>query len=368
MNDSIYVSYSAASRFKSCPTKYYLSKKFQDKRVSSAFPFGKAVEKGVDALLDGQTLQVAQEVFQQHWNQEHVKGNEYRQIFDNLDIQYYASDYDKNLFMTEDEEQLDKWADELLDEKRRSWMEVFDEVNSAIKEDKPLDDAELAFYDRVMWSCCRIRGMAMLQAFSDDILPQVDLTRREHFAAQREVSMSNTEGDKVVGYVDYVLFLKDHGWVIIDLKTAGQPYSMHKLDTSEQLRTYVAAIGEEIGSRKAGYAVLLKKVKIDKVCNKCDAPRQGVAKKCKTKDCDGEYAKATLRGETQLIIKDFRDEELDDILDDYMNVAVAIKNEVNFKNTESCFAFGRRCEFYDHCWRRKKLEEIEHLESKEKKE
>lgn len=368
MSNSIYVSYSAAARFKSCPTKYYLSKKFQDRRISSALPFGKAVEKGVDALLDGKDLRFAQEVFAQHWTQEHLRGEDYRQIFDNLDLQFYASDFDKNLFTHEDEAQLDAWAEELLEERSRSWLEVFDDINGLIKEDREVSDVQLAYYNRVIWSCCRIRGMVMLDAFNTEILPQLDLTKREHFFSQREISMGNEEGDKIVGYIDYVVFHREHGWIILDLKTAGMSYNMHKLDTSEQLRTYVAAIGDEIGSHKAGYAVLLKKLKLDKTCNKCGADKQGMAKKCKTDGCDGEYSKTALRGETQLIIKDFKNEELDDILEDYMNVAVAMKNEVNFKNTESCFGFGRRCEFYDVCWNRKKPEDVNYLEAKEKKE
>lgn len=366
MSKPIYVSYSGASRFKACPQKYYLSKRYADVRISSAFPFGKAVEMGVSAMLDGKDLNFALDTFQQHWNQEHVKGNEYRQIFDNLDLQFYASDFDKNLFSMEDEKQLDDWAEELLEERNRSWLEIFEGVNDDIKNDKKVSDAQLAFYNRVIWSCCRIRGIVMLEAFHSEVLPKVDLSKREHYASQREVSMSNEEGDKITGYVDYVLFLKDYGWVIIDLKTAAYPYNMHALDTSEQLRTYVAAIGQEIDSRKAGYVVLLKKIKIDKACDKCGAEREGLAKKCK-KCGEGTYSKNTLRGETQIIIKEYKEEELDDLLEDYMNVAVAIKNEVNFKNPANCTQYGRQCEFYDVCWKRKDPSTIPHLEDKEAK-
>lgn len=366
-NDSIYVSYSAASRFKQCPTKYYLSKRYQDKRISSALPFGKAIEMGVSVLLEGGSIDASSNVFYQHWDTEHLKDNEYRQIFDNLDLQFYASDFDKNLFSTEDEKALDDWAFELLDEKQRNWLEVFELVNDCIRSDKEVSDAQLAFYNRVIWLCCKIRGSVMLEAFNAQILPQVDLSRKEHYSAQREVSMTNTEGDRIVGYVDYVIYLKEHGWTILDLKTAGQPYSMHKLDTSEQLRTYVAAIGDEIGSHKAGYVVLLKKIKLDKTCSRCGSEKQGMSKKCRSESCDGEYSRTVPRGETQLLIKDFRNEELDDVLDDYMNIATAIKNEVKYKNPESCFSFGRRCEYYDHCWGGKDLKDIKDLEEKESK-
>ena len=88
-----------------------------------------------------------------------------------------------------------------------------------------------------------------------------------------------------------------------------------------------------------------------------------MAKKCK-KCGEGEYSKSSLRGETQLIVKEYQETELDDLLDDYMNVAVAIKNEVNYKNPANCTQYGRQCEFYDVCWRRKDPSKIEHLEDK----
>src|SRR5690606_15438086 len=138
---------------------------------------------------------------------------------------------DKNLFTHEDEAEMDAWAEELLEERSRSWLEVFDDINTLIKDDREVADAQLAYYNRVLWLCCRVRGMVMLDAFAREILPQLDLTKREHFKAQREVSMQNDEGDKIVGYIDYVVFHKEHGWIILDLKTAGAPYTMHKLDT-----------------------------------------------------------------------------------------------------------------------------------------
>lgn len=365
MGNPVYVSYSGASRYKQCPTKYFLSKKYQDVRVSSSFPFGKAVEAGVSSLLEGKTLEEAKQRFQSNWETEHVKGNEFRQVFDNLDLNYYASDFDANLVDLEDRKILDDWAAELLDEKQRSWDEVFDGIKMSLDNNRSVTDSELAFYNRVMWTCCLIRGETMIQAFNDQILPKLDLTKTEHFSMQREVSMSNDQGDKIVGYIDFVVFHRELGWIILDLKTAGTAYTQHALDTSEQLRTYVAAIGPELKSLTAGYAVLLKKIKVDRSCDACGAKREsGTAKKCKV--CGkGEYTKATLRGESQLMLKAYTDADLDDLVDDYMNVATAIANNVNFKNPGSCFNYGRPCEFIDICWKQKDPSQIQYLESKQ---
>jgi hypothetical protein len=367
MSRPVFVSYSGASKYKQCPTKFFLSKRWQDRRISSAFPFGKAVEKGVDVLMDGGTLEDAQQAFAANWEVEHIKGSEYRQIFDNLEIQFYASDFDKNLFATaQDEAKLDAWAAELIGPEKR-WLEAFEEVGEAIKSPKGVTDSELAFYNRVIWECCRIRGNAMVEAFEREILPELDMTKTEHLAKQREIAMVGDKGDKISGYVDYVVFHKTHGWLILDLKTASYPYDRHALESSEQLRTYVAALGNEIGSNKAGYAILLKKVKIDKSCDNCGAEREGMAKNCK-KCGKGQYTIAKLRGETQLVFKEYSEEEIEDLMEDYANVVAAIKNEVNFKNPTSCMAYGKPCEFYEHCWGRKKLEEISYLEDKKAKE
>jgi hypothetical protein len=366
MSRPVFISYSGASKYKQCPRKYFLSKRWQDKRVSSAFPFGKAVEKGVDVLMDGGNLADAQQAFAANWELEHIKGTEYRQIFDNLDIQFYVSDFDKSLFTTEaDYKKLDDWAAELVSPDKR-WLEAFEEVSESFKSPKGISDSELAFYNRVIWECCRIRGNAMIEAFQLEILPKLDLTKKEHFAKQAEISMAGDKGDKISGYIDYIVYHKDHGWLILDLKTASYPYDRHAIETSEQLRTYVASIGDKIGSNRAGYAILLKKIKIDKSCNECGASREGMAKNCKA--CGrGQYTASKLRGETQLIFKEYSEEEIQDIMEDYTNVVAAVKNEVDFKNPTACTAFGRQCEFYEHCWGKKKLEELAHLEDKQGK-
>lgn len=365
-NKGLYVSYSAASRFKTCPTKYYLSKKYQSKLIPSALPLGKAIEAGVETLLLGGSLPEALTVFTMNWSSEDVKNSERRPIYDNLAVEFYASDFDKSLIVEEKAEQVQKWADELL-KSDLAWQETFDNISTQMKKDESrVSTAELTFYNRVMWFSCLTRGQIMIKAFYDKLLPKLTLLKDDagNPIKQREVSIENEDGDKIVGYIDFVVKHVDYQEpIILDLKTAAYEYPEHALTTSEQLRTYVAAIGADLGTRRAGYAVLIKKIVVEKSCDKCGAKREGLAKNCKA--CGkGQYTKTTFDGEVQFVTKKYEDSELEDVLSDYSSVITAIKTDVNFKVPGNCNQFNRKCEFYDVCWKRKQASEIEHLEEK----
>lgn len=369
MSKPIYVSYSSASKFKSCPSKYYLGKRYETRLIGSAFGFGKAVESGVEALLLGKSLEDSCEIFVKKWEIEDERGTP-RPIFDNLAVEYYASDFDENLLDSTAQAQIQEWADELLpDSKDKHWKETFDEVNTQMKTDESqLDENEMLFNNRVIWMCCLIRGQVMIQAFHDKLLPKLTLLEiNGKPATQIETNIKNDQGDTIPGFIDFLVKHVDiSDPIIIDLKTGANPYDMHTLDTSDQLRTYVAAKGAEFNTRRAGYIVLVKKIKTHKSCNVCGQMRDGgSAKNCKsTKDCKGQYLIPSLESDVQFINKEFNDNILEDVLNDYENIMVAIKNNVNFKNTKSCNEYNKKCEFYDHCWKGTPLEKIEHLKER----
>lgn len=365
-NKGLYVSYSAASRFKTCPAKYHLSKQYQSRLIPSALPLGKALESGVEHLLTGGNLPEALAVFEKFWHTEAVKGAETRPIYDNLAVEFYASDYEKSVFVGDKAEQAQKWSDELL-KSDVAWQEAFDNIGSQMKKDETrVSTDELTLYNRIMWLSCLIRGQIMIKAFNDKLLPKLTLLKDDqgNYLKQREVSIEGDNGDKIVGYIDFIVKHADYAEpIILDLKSAAYEYQDHALTTSEQLRTYVAAIGSDFDTRRAGYAVLIKKIQVEKSCDKCGARRDGLAKNCKT--CGkGQYTVATFDADVQFITKKYEDSELQDVLNDYGSVITAIKNDVNFKNPSNCNMYNRKCEFYDVCWKRKKAEDIEHLEAK----
>jgi len=347
------ISYSAASNFKTCPTKYYNSRKYKVKQNPSAFAFGKALEDAITLLFLGKSLDEAHAKFESDW----------KAIFD-TDVSYMVSDFDNSIIAEEDLPLIESWVKELELDFMLHWSELFDEIAEKNKRED-LRPKDHIFYNRIMWLCCQIRGMYMIRAFYEKLLPKLKIVSKDGVPLiQKDITITNNEGDKITGFVDYVVTHEDYtAPIIIDLKTSGAPYTDHSLISSEQLRTYVASLGQEVGTNRAGYIVLLKKMQVKYRCDQCGAPKEGRSIKCVA--CG--KGKCTLKdfdAGVQFICKEYQTEELEEVLDDYMNIATAIKNNINYKNPSNCNLYNRPCEFYDMCWKRKQASEISHLEEK----
>lgn len=348
---AIRLSYSAVSTYKACPAKYFHSKVWRPKLQASALPFGSAVESGVTALLEGKTLAQALAVFKLEWAvKPKSRYDEAQPVFDAPKMFYYQSDYDDNLFSVEDKKIIQGWCAQLLNPEK-SAEEEFDKAFAAVKNGAALEGNLLKFYHRVIWLSCRRRGIYMIKAFKDQILPKVTKVH----STQKATSIANDAGDTSIGYIDYILEIEGvDGPVIFDCKTAGKYYTSHDLSSSDQLRSYAAAEG----LRNIGYLVLLKGISCDRHCDQCGAKREsGRAQKCSA--CGkGKYTILKPYGETQVLTKSLEEKEVEDVLDDFSDVLTAIENKVKFKNPQSCFNFNKKCEYYDVCWGKKTLEQL----------
>lgn len=363
MSKNVYISYSKVSTFKSCPQRYYLEKSYPSDKNASALPFGSAIEAGVDELLKGKTLEEAVARFEKEWHTASKnRWEDAKKIWDNEEIFYYASDYDKKLITSDDLRQVEDWFSSIKSKKKeKTWDKQMGKFQGQVKNDAYISSEDRKFAHRVIWTCCLNRGKLMLEAFQRDLLPEIE----EVVATQKDIQVVNEEGDKLVGIIDYIFKLKGHEkLILIDLKTAGRPYTLHDLNTSDQLSIYGAVEG--VGS--VGYMVLLKSIKYERTCTNCGGEPPSAQKKlcdkvaCKKKKA--RYDNVTSKAETQLITRDLREEESEEIFDDFSDVLVAIKNEVNWKNPSSCFNFGKRCEYYDFCWGGKSLDEIPGIKKK----
>ena len=353
------ISYSKVNTFKSCPQKYYLSKKWPLDINASALPFGKAVENGVDKLLEGKTLEEAQRTFWDDWHvSPKTKWGPAKSVFDDPDIFYYANDYDENLFQPSDITQVESWFAELDSKyKQKTWQEQVGKFQGQVKNDSYIEPEERKFAHRVIHRSCARRGMIMLSAFERDMLPEIE----DVIAAQKQISIKNGDGDEITGYADYILKLKGIDEpILIDLKTAGKQYSNHDLNTSDQLGIYATA--EKLNV--IGYMILLKTIKHNKVCDKCNHVRVNTRKRNCEKCDKGKYTKIISRGETQLITRDLRKGEQDELLEDFSDILTMMKEELNYKNPKSCYDFGKRCDYYDFCWGKMTVEDLDDMKKK----
>lgn len=354
------ISYSSADTFKECPQKFWNQKTHKMRAESSAFGFGSAFESGVEVLLKGGTLKEAQETFLEQWHTKPENRWEgQKQLFDSEDMFFYQSDYDKFLIGDEEQKTITEWYAEVYGSLPKldpvTWAE---KLMDDIKNNVPIDKKDTRFVHRVFWLCHSLRGPLMIEAFQKDILPQIE----EIVSMQKEISVENDEGDIVTGYIDFIVKLKGvDGLVIMDLKSAGKLYEEHDIVASDQLGIY--ALSE--GIRKIGYWVVLKKIKYDVKCDKCGHLRDnGRLKNCAKDKCKGKYTVRSPFAGTQVLTRDLTDEFLESIQRDYSEVLMAVKNEVIWKNKKSCFNYGTRCEFYDHCWNNVPLDDLSTVKRK----
>lgn len=354
-------------RFKECPQKYWNMKKFEMKNQSSAFGFGEAFESGCNLLVQGKDFAQAYRKFKDVWTTRPGKfGQPDKDIYDSEEVFYYQSDYDPSLLTNLDLRLIEMWRRELLekDSAEGEGLNVADEVMERMKSGAYIDKKARQFTHRVVWLCCRRRAAFMLKAFQREVLPQIE----EVISVQKEIEMESEDGDKVTGFIDYIVKLRGSNGkpgriAVMDLKSAGREYDDHSLDSSDQLSSY--ALAEGIST--IGYWVVLKKIAYDVFCDKCGHHRENYRLKNCEKCDKGKYTKRVGKSSVQTLIKEVDDHRLDSVASDYTEIITAIKNNISWKNPHSCMNYGTKCEFYDSCWAGKKLEELEHLKKKDEK-
>lgn len=367
--NAVWLSYSGASTFKACPEKFYLSKEWQAKGNFSYFVFGTAVEQGITSALIDRDRDKMLNTFNLNWTTENAADVEKsKPIFDNHEIEYSMGDVDLDLVEDEDV-RLDEWVNEIYNDVTRTWKPVMFDLFSKLKAKEKLNGPDDIFYKRVAWLSMKKKGEFMLNSFFDTKLKDIKgLALIEGKpAAQLRIDIKSETGDNIIGFVDYVVEMMDGTIVILDCKTAAAEYDNHKIDTSEQLRTYAAALAKHFDViPDIGYLVLVKKLNTEKSCTNCGALREN----SKLKNCvacgEGKYEAVSYSGEVQLLRRPISEAEMDSQLNDYSQLADAIRNKIRYKNPENCFSFGRRCEFYDACHKGKAIEKLTTIQPKKK--
>jgi hypothetical protein len=164
----------------------------------------------------------------------------------------------------------------------------------------------------------------LIDEYFASVVPRI----KKVYAIEKQVDMTTDDGEHTfIGFIDLICdWEMDDGSiekVLFDNKTASKPYPKNAVLTKQQLALYEYT--ENI--KLAGYLVAIKDIK---------CPKRGP---------DAGKLKARI----QILIDHIPEETQEkyiDILDETMHNVV----DGNFeKNTDSCYAFGRPCEFYGIC-------------------
>ncbi len=161
------------------------------------------------------------------------------------------------------------------------------------------------------------KGIKLLDSYKKEIMPRI----KEVVSVQSELNIKGYDesgsetDDSIYGKLDLIAMIEDDTGTIkkalLDNKTTSEPYPKNAVQKKDQLALYACGY-EDI--ELFGYLTLNKK----------------------------NY-------KTQVILDTIDSTKKEEVLSKFVDTLHNIKNENFDKNKKSCYAFGRRCEFYTHC-------------------
>lgn len=201
------------------------------------------------------------------------------------------------------------------------WSKYKDSVIEYYKSD--LDDSLLNTSERELplaqqqFLSMGYKGHRLLDAYLAEIFPKI----KEVISIQGEVNIKGYDedgqetGDSIYGKLDLIAMIEAADGTIhhalLDNKTTSEPYAKKSVQTKDQLALYASGFPD---IQSFGYLTLNKK-----------------------------------NFKTQIIIDHINEERRDEVLTKFIETLDSIKDNQFDKNLKSCYAFGRRCEYYSHC-------------------
>lgn len=349
----IRLSHSAKDKYTTCPKmyEYHYIQKLRPKGIGAALIFGNALDNAINELLLP-TGKNAEDLFETLFTNSEIAG---KTVFvpTSPDILYTKTNFDSEILISEDYEIVYQQIKEMGIQCEATQTGVINKYKEIVKLDnKSISD--IRFYNLLNWLSLYRKGLLMLTAYRKNVLPFISKV----IASQETINLENQDGDTITGIVDLVAEIDGYGTVIFDNKTSSMRYKDDSVKTSEQLALYVNALYPKYKTNQAGYIVLNKQVKKNriKICKSCGYNGGNTrAKTCDAliddKRCSGEWDE-TINPEigVQIIIDTIDEEMQDKIIEVFDLTTEKIKAKAFDKNLNSCDnQYGQRCAYYNLC-------------------
>lgn len=302
------LSNSGADKHELCPRlfKYHYIDKIRSKNTTTAILFGSAIDESMDILLKKRNLAEAKDLFFRMFENTFLKNAS------NLHI--YNKDYD--------------------------WNTLNDEDISKLNDMEDSRDKELEYAYRSL----RGKGVDFLNKVNEEFLDKIDSV----IDSQIEVTINNGKYT-IIGYIDFILKMKDGSVLLVDLKTSSKSYSDRMLNESHQLHLYYFCL--DLMKKRGTYTGELPE-KISYLVLRKDYNTKGEMRdiQFKSREPDKDFTLQVIN-RFDILIKDIESN--------------------NFKKTDKKYnctkQFGKKCEYYELCQQNTPLEDIDHLEQRENK-
>ncbi len=364
----IKTSYSQNNTYIACPKHWHLLYKegLEGTTEGASTYFGSAIDAGVSAMLEGNPDWL--KVFYDRWNKSWNFGKS-TVIFDNPEIIYGYKDFDGDILEDKDFNDILAWAIQLniggkavlfgntntvpKQELIELYKGIADKKKNPYKSPTP---DELTFFNRCSWLSMKRKGKLLLNAFHTQFFPKI----KRVIATQQKAQIQDpSTGDTITGFIDMVLEIDGYDKpIIFDLKTAAWPYKQEDIDLTQQLTLYSAMKSGEYNTDLVGYVVLCKNIPktTTSTCKVCGNVKTGRHATCEAINaqgarCNGEWdTKMVPKPEVQVLVEKKEIPQIEDLLIDYGNIILAMKQEIVYKNTSKCTNwYGGICPYYNLC-------------------
>lgn len=354
------LSHSAAERYETCAESYRLHyiEKIRPEAHGAALVFGNALDVALNELLKP-TGKSPEEEFEKALTSTIIAGTAcYVPTYEN--IVYPVSNFDAEILLPSDFENVYLRTQdgtiqiaENLDSPKKQ-LAFYDNLKRKRKEEDGLTYEEKKYYNLLNWWASYRRGLLMLVAYRKDVMPHIN----EVLASQERINLKNEEGDEVTGIVDLVADIAGYGPVILDNKTSSMRYADDAVRESKQLGLYVHCLEEKYKTRLAGFIVLQKQIKKNRVktCQTCGHVSYGRAATCDAevngKRCHGEWTEVIhpeIR--VQILIDEIPESDQHKAIERLDLTSKAIHSKVFERNLQSCDnQYGSPCAYRGLCF------------------
>lgn len=318
------LSHSATDMYSLCGRKFqlYRIEKWRSPKLPSSLFFGSALDEAFSHLLCTKkevltetelTLQLtktAEEVFVDNMITVQDVYRNPLQLAQSPLAEYFSSDFTPELLSKEHVKQLQSLEPgyKLVD-----FLDFHQQCKEQFKAKKKLLNDDQVLYNYMTWLTLVEKGKLMVGAYRNDVLPEI----QQVYNIQKRISISNEDGDTISGLIDFTAkFVNDDDLYICDNKSSRKPYPADSVKESLQLATYC----EAEKTNKAAYVVLEKKL-----------------------------FKKEPKIRSSVIKDEIPETTFEKTFDRFEQTCYNVQANLFPKNEESCFAFGRICEFYKVC-------------------
>jgi hypothetical protein len=205
----------------------------------------------------------------------------------------------------------------VFDEEWAKYKDVQIDYYSSDYDQSLLTDEERLFSQpQQTYLCLKKKGHLMLDAYKNEIFPKIKqvVSLQERIDLVGSCEDGQDTEDSITGIMDLVAIIESGGTdklAILDNKSTSQPYPKNSVLTKDQLALYAAAKPD---IEHQGFLTINKK-----------------------------------NFKTQILVDSISEERKNEVLDKFLIVLNNIKQRMFHKNVKSCWAFGKRCEYWTHC-------------------